>query len=580
VQLKSGLVRIRGEWVEVGSAELTTALREIGSSPGGGARPPLTVADVIRSALGIVPAPGGLEVTGVSAEGWLGAIVGGGEAVTPKAIPSPPGFAGTLRAYQERGLGWLAFLDRLGFGGILADDMGLGKTPQLLALLVAEASNVPPAERLGPTLVVCPMSVVGNWQHEAQRFAPRLRVVVHHGAARGRGEGLAEVVRDVDLVITTYALVVRDRAALAGVPWRRIVLDEAQEIKNSETDQSRAARSLRAPSRFALTGTPIENRLTELWTIMEFANPGLLGSESAFRSRFSIPIERFGDEAAAERLRRVIGPFILRRVKTDRTIAPDLPEKLELTTRCSLTREQASLYQAVVDELLADLEREEGPGQDDQAYRGRVLRAILRLKQVCDHPALFLADGSPLRGRSGKLERLEEIVDQVLGAGERVLVFTQFTEWAARLVPYLRDGFGGEVLYLHGGLPRSARDAMVARFERGDVPIFVLSLKAGGKGLNLVAANHVVHFDRWWNPAVEDQASDRAYRIGQTRDVVVRTLIATGTLEEKVAEMLAAKRDLAARIVRSGERAFTELSTDELRDVLSLAADAVAEDAG
>jgi non-specific serine/threonine protein kinase len=520
------------------------------------------------------PAPGGLEVTGVDADGWLGSILGGDRTARPEPIPTPPGFRGALRPYQERGLGWLSFLDRLGFGGILADDMGLGKTAQLLALLVAEQANVPPPERLGPTLVVCPMSVVGNWHHEAARFAPTLSVHVHHGAGRLAATELAEAVRGVDVVVTTYSLLARDRASLARVPWRRVVLDEAQEIKNSATDQSRAARSLRAPSRIALTGTPVENRLTELWTIMDFANPGFLGSEDAFRNRFGTPIERWQDEDAAERLRRLTAPFILRREKSDRSIVPDLPDKLEFGVSCSLTREQASLYKAVVDELMPDLEGTD----DDQEYRGKVLRAILRLKQVCNHPALFLGDASPLRGRSGKLERLEEVLDQVIESGERALVFTQFTEWGDRLVPYLRDRFGCEVLYLHGGTRRPARDALAARFETGSVPVFVLSLKAGGKGLNLVAANHVLHYDRWWNPAVEDQASDRAYRIGQTRDVQVRTFVATGTLEEKIADMLIAKRDLASRIVRAGERAFTELGTAELRALLSLGADAVAEE--
>ena len=571
---KSGLVRVRGEWVEIDRGAIAATLRAIEVSDHGGARPPLTIAEILRASAGLDAAPGGLEVTGVTAEGWIGAILDPSSTPPPSPIPAPPGFRAALRGYQERGVGWLAYLDRLGLGGILADDMGLGKTVQLLALLVAEQVNVPAPERFGPTLLVCPMSLVGNWQREAARFAPSLRVHVHHGADRLDADALATTVGDVDLVLTTYSLVARDREALARLNWGRVVLDEAQEIKNSGTAQSRAARSLRAPSQFALTGTPIENRLGELWTVMDFANPGLLGSEENFHRRFAIPIERWGDDDAAERLRRITAPFVLRREKADRAIVPELPAKIEFAESCNLTREQASLYQAVVDELLPDIEGED----DDQAYRGKVLRAILRLKQVCDHPALFLGDGSPLRGRSGKLERLEEVIDNVLGNGERALVFTQFTEWGERLVPYLRTRFGREVLYLHGGMSRGVRDATVRRFEDGSVPIFVLSLKAGGKGLNLVAANHVLHYDRWWNPAVEDQASDRAYRIGQTRDVQVRTFVATGTLEEKIADMLAAKRNLASRIIRAGERAFTELTADELRTVLALGADAVAED--
>ncbi len=451
--------------------------------------------------------------------------------------------------------------------------MGLGKTAQVLALLVVEQSNVPPEERLGPTLVVCPMSLVGNWQREVARFAPTSRstsTMARRVSSRSGSPKPSERRRDHDVCAGGPR-----PATLAIVTWRRVVLDEAQEIKNSNSDQSRAARGLGAPSRIALTGTPIENCLTELWTIMDFANPGFLGSEDAFRNRFSIPIERWKDERASERLRRVTGPFILRRVKSDRSLVPELRDKLEYGVSCSLTREQASLYKAVVDEMMPDIEQE----AEEQAYRGKVLRAILRLKQVCNHPALFLGDGSPLRGRSGKLERVEETLDAVLAAGERALLFTQFTEWADRLVPYLRGRFGREVLYLSGSTARRERDAMVERFAGGSVPIFVLSLKAGGKGLNLVAANHVLHFDRWWNPAVEDQASDRAYRIGQTRDVHVVTFVAAGTLEEKIADLLAAKRDLAARIIDTGPAAFTELSTEDLRAVLELRPDAVAEDA-
>jgi non-specific serine/threonine protein kinase len=571
--VKTGLVRVRGEWIEIAPEELAAALRMVEDADTGKRRP-LTVADLLRAAAGASPAPGGLEVTRVMADGWLATLLDPDSASPPGPIAAPPGFGTQLRPYQERGVGWMAYLDRLGFGGVLADDMGLGKTVQLLALLVAEQLNVPPEERLGPTLLVCPMSLVGNWQREAARFAPSLRVHVHHGGSRLAKEDFAAAVRNADIVITTYGLLARDLTALRAITWNRLVLDEAQEIKNSGTAQSRAARSVDATSRFALTGTPIENRLGELWTIMDFANPGLLGSETAFRTSFGLPIERWNADDAAERLRRLTGPFILRRVKTDPSIIPELPDKLEFAESCNLTHEQATLYQAVVDELMPGIEGE----RDPSAYRGKVLAAILRLKQVCNHPALFLGDGSPLRGRSGKLQRLEEVLDNVLVGGERALVFTQFREWGERLVPYLRSRFGREVMYLHGGTPRKARDGMVERFEAGSVPIFVLSLKAGGRGLNLVAANHVLHYDRWWNPAVEDQASDRAYRIGQTREVEVRTFVATGTLEEKIADMIEAKRDLASRIVRAGERAFTELSPAELRGVLALAAEAVVED--
>jgi SNF2 family DNA or RNA helicase len=331
-------------------------------------------------------------------------------------------------------------------------------------------------------------------------------------------------------------------------------------------------RRLRAAARVALTGTPVENRLTELWSIMEFLNPGLLGPEASFRERFAVPIEQDGDEEAVERLRRLTGPFILRRLKRDPAIGLELPEKFEMTVPCNLTREQATLYQSIVDDMLAQLEQAEGIQR-----RGLVLKTIGRLKQVCNHPAQALGDGSALEGRSGKLAQLEDLLDEALAAGDRTLVFTQYTEWAERLRPYLRERFGREVLYLHGGLSQVARDHVIERFQAGGAPILILSLRAGGQGINLTAANQVVHFDRWWNPAVEDQASDRAYRIGQTRDVQVRRLVCTGTIEERIAEMNEAKRDLAARIVGTGERWLGDLSSAELRELLALSADAVAE---
>ena len=425
----------------------------------------------------------------------------------------------------------------------------------------------------GPTLVVCPMSVVENWRREAERFAPDLAVHVHHGSERLGGEDLATTASQADLVITTYGLVARDIEALAAINWSRLVLDEAQNIKNSAARQAQAARRISAPRRIALTGTPVENRLAELWSIMDVLNPGLLGSASAFRQRFAVPIERYGDDEAAGRLRRATAPFILRRLKSDRSIIADLPDKIEMTVYCTLTREQATLYQAVVDEMLERIESSEGIER-----RGLVLATMLRLKQVCNHPAQMLADGSTLAGRSGKLERVEEILEEVLAEGDRALLFTQFAEFGALLRTHLRDRFGQEVLYLHGGTRKADRDATVARFQSGNgPPILILSLKAGGTGLNLTAANHVIHVDRWWNPAVEDQATDRAYRIGQRRDVQVRKLVCAGTLEERIAALLESKRALAERVVGTGETWLTELSTAELRDLVALSADAVAE---
>ena len=580
-ELKQPLVRVRGEWVELPPQDVSAALEAVKRGRGGGnnAEPEMTIAQALRTLLGIEAGPGGLPVVGfeVDPESPIAALLDGHAPSAARPLPTPEGFGGQLRHYQERGLGWLSALDRTGFGACLADDMGLGKTPQLLALLlVARAAAAEVGGPTAPTLLVCPMSVVGNWQREAARFAPGLGVIVHHGPDRPSGETFADVAVQADLVITTYAIALRDQALLATVPWRRVVLDEAQAIKNSDTAQSKAIRGIPTSTRIALTGTPVENRLTELWSIMDFLNPGLLGSERQFRDRFAVPIETERDEGAAETLRRLTGPFILRRVKTDPAIAPDLPSKIEITVPCNLTREQASLYQATVNEMLAKIERADREG-DDASRRGNVLAAMTRLKQVCNHPAHLLGDGSALPGRSGKLSQLEIILGEVLAEGDRALIFTQFAEWGVRLREHLRDRFGREVLFLHGGVTKARRDEMVARFQSGVAPIFLLSLRAGGTGLNLTAANHVIHFDRWWNPAVEDQASDRAYRIGQTRNVQVRVLVCGGTIEERIAEMMAAKRDLVGRIVGVGERWLTEMSTAELRELLALSSDAVAE---
>jgi SNF2 family DNA or RNA helicase len=418
------------------------------------------------------------------------------------------------------------------------------------------------------------MSLVGNWQREAERFAPKLSVYVHHGPDRLTGAAFTKRAAATDLVLSTYGLAARDQQLLATVNWRRMALDEAQQIKNSAARTSQAVRTIPAERRIAMTGTPVENRLSELWSIMHFLNPGMLGSEKAFRDRFAIPIERDGDDEAAGRLRRVTGPFILRRLKTDRTIIADLPEKMEMKEFCNLTREQATLYQAVVDDMLARIEEAEG-----MERRGLVLATMTKLKQVCNHPAQFLGDGSSVAGRSGKLARLVEVLEEAVADGDRSLVFTQFTQMGDMLERHLRHRLGCEVLWLHGGVTKKARDAMVEQFQGpGGPPIFLLSLKAGGTGLNLTAATNVVHFDRWWNPAVENQATDRAFRIGQKRNVQVRKFICGGTLEERIDTMIEAKRALADRIVGSGEGWITELSTDMLRELVALSADVVGED--
>ncbi|HYR08981.1 MAG TPA: DEAD/DEAH box helicase, partial [Longimicrobium sp.] len=567
-QAKVPLVRFRGQWVELRPEEVTAALRLFEQ----GASGEMTAAELLRLAAG-----GGeeaaLPVEGVEAEGWLGELLAAAGDARVQAVVPPAEFAGTLRPYQERGLSWLAFMDGLGVGACLADDMGLGKTVQLLALLLARPPRAAKGKKTLPTLLVCPMSLVGNWQREAARFAPGLRVHVHHGGERLSGRALKKAVRGSDLVITTYALAARDREELGAVEWGRVVLDEAQNVKNAAARQAQAVRSFRAPRRIALTGTPVENRLSEMWSILDFLNPGLLGTARDFRTRFALPIERYRDADRAAQLRRLAGPFILRRLKTDRGIIQDLPEKQEMKVYCNLTREQASLYQATVDDLMRRIESSDGIQQ-----RGLVLSMLLRLKQACNHPAQLLGDGSALAGRSGKLERLEEVLDEVMQVGDRALVFTQFAEMGHLLQARLQERFAREIPFLHGGTRKADRDALVARFQgAGGPPVLLLSLKAGGTGLNLTAANHVIHFDRWWNPAVEDQATDRAFRIGQRRDVQVRKLICAGTLEERIDLVIEEKKALAGSVLGTGEAWLTEMSTDELRRVVALSADAVAE---
>ena len=596
-ELKAPLVRVRGQWVELRAGDVERALAVL-TGPRRATRAgaddaivdeedaaagAMTAGDILRIGLGLAPPPDAeLPVVEVVGEGWLGALLGtdgdgAEEGIEPRKTPA--GFDGTLRPYQERGLAWLWFLHRYGLGACLADDMGLGKTAQLLALMVAERENddgggSENGPRPGPTLLVCPMSLVGNWQRETARFAPGLVVFVHHGTNRSKA-ALAGAVDRADMVITTYSLLARDRDLLAKFTWGRLALDEAQNVKNPNSLAGRAARVLPTAGRVALTGTPVENRLLELWSLMDILNPGLLGSEHTFRERFAVPIERYGDETAAATLQRLTGPFVLRRLKTDRSIIADLPEKIEMHVLCNLTREQASLYQAVVDDMLDRIEQAKTGIQ----RMGVISGSMMKLKQVCNHPAHFLRDGSRLdAARSGKLARLEEILEEITAAGERALIFTQFAEMGTLLQAHLSEQLGVELPFLSGGVARRRREEMVDAFQAdGGPPVLILSLKAGGVGLNLTAANHVVHYDRWWNPAVEDQATDRAFRIGQQRNVQVRKFVCVGTVEERIDAMIEAKRELAERIVGTGEARLTDLSLAQLRELVALSEDAVAE---
>ena len=551
---KRELVRWRDRWVLVderdiaetaavagktGTMSLTQAAGAVLGAPAAGARLAEVVADPRLTSL-------------------IDRLAG---ATAPEDVAEPEGFVGSLRGYQARGVGWLSHLEAAGFGGCLADDMGLGKTIMVIALALRDPRA---------TLVVCPMSVIGNWEHEIRRFAPGIVVVRHHGGERAAtAEALAELLaaHPSTIVLTSYGLLRRDRALLEAVEWGRVVLDEAQNVKNPSAQQTRAAYSLRADSRLALTGTPVENRLTDLWSIMQFCNPGLLGPAEDFVDGFAGPVER-GDPDATKRLRRIVRPFVLRRLKSDPDVAPDLPEKFVSSVFCPLTPEQATLYRATADEVLEQVASSQG-----MARRGRILALITGLKQICDHPALFLKQSGPLAGRSGKLARLTEMLEEVVAEGEAALVFTQYASMGRLLKRHLAETLGVELLFLHGGTARTSRDRMVARFQADDgPPVFLLSLKAGGTGLNLTRATHVFHFDRWWNPAVEDQATDRTHRIGQTRRVMVHALTVAGTLEERIAGLLERKRGLAERIVGAGEGWLTELSDAELTELVKLSA--------
>ncbi len=563
--LKQPLVQLRGQWVVLDPDQIGQALKFFERRAGD-----LSLEDALQLGLGAdgQALPAGVEFAGLEVEGWLKDLLKQlSDPQTIELLPPPKELRGQLRPYQARGVSWMMFLRRFGLGACLADDMGLGKTLQTITLLLDQR------ERMGvkqPALIVCPTSVVGNWQREIARFAPALRVMIHRGIDRQTGAQFARAARRHDVVLTSFPLLARDRETLAAIEWGTLVLDEAQNIKNAATKQAQAARALTAAGRVALTGTPVENRLTELWSILTFLNPGYLGSEESFRRDFARPIERTGDKAAAERLRKLTGPFVLRRLKTDPTIIADLPEKQEMKVYCPLTQEQATLYEAVVREALEKVQQAEDAG-DAMSRRGQVLAMLMQLKQVCNHPAQFAKDGSEVAGRSGKLSRLSEMLEEIYATDDRALVFTQFAQMGEMLRKHLRETFYDEVLFLHGGTPAKERDPMVRRFQAPNGPrVFILSLKAGGTGLNLTAANHVFHFDRWWNPAVENQATDRAFRIGQTRNVQVHKFICGGTLEERIDEMIESKRALAESVLGAGEGWLTELNTDQIRDLVQL----------
>ncbi|WP_005035845.1 DEAD/DEAH box helicase [Holophaga foetida] len=564
--LKHPLVAWKGKWVALDPETLKQITAVIQASRGAGFES-MTRGEALAAALtGTARIPGVSEAIEVEVAGDFGSALAELKNLPDKPITQPREFRGQLRPYQLRGLAWLEGLSRLGLGGILADDMGLGKTIEVLAMLLHRQAQSP---QFGPpTLLICPTSLLGNWEREIEKFAPGLPFFVHHGNNR---EVLPATFIPHTVVLTTYGVIRREEEIFGNRAWGMVVVDEAQAIKNAGSAQAKAVRRIRAPFKLALTGTPIENRLSELWSILAFVLPGYLGSESTFKECFATPIEKYRDPDAAQDLRQRVGPFILRRLKTDRNIIQDLPEKQEMKVYTQLTKEQAALYQTRVEQMDKDLAAVSGIER-----RGRILALLTHLKQICNHPSHFLRQTGPYKGRSGKLERMTEMLEEVVEIGDRALIFTQFKEMGDRLQVHLKDVLGFEPPFLHGGTTRDQRDEMVRSFQEDadSAPILLLSLKAGGVGLNLTAATHVFHFDRWWNPAVEDQATDRTYRIGQTRNVQVHKLITMGTLEEKIDAILESKRDLADRVVGTGEGWLTELDDDSLRRLVALEPDA------
>jgi superfamily II DNA or RNA helicase len=566
LQPQSPLVFFRGQWIQVDVKQIQDAIR-IEQRKNSDTQSAL---EIVRLALGAGAGHYGLDVSTVRGVGWVDPFLKQLNGVSAfEILSAPDAFCGVLRPYQLRGYSWLVYLRIWGFGACLADDMGLGKTIQALAFLLHEKDR---GEKR-PVLLVGPMSVLGNWLREAQRFAPSLRCMLHHGPQRWHGDSFAREAQQVDMVVTSYHLLYRDYADLRKVTWAGILLDEAQNIKNPDTHQAQAARALQAEYRIALTGTPIENHVGDVWSIMDFLNPGILGKKSVFRERFFRPIQSGTDPGARSRLRRATAPFILRRLKIDKQIIADLPEKMESKVFCPLTLEQARLYREVLETFQREIEMAEGVSR-----RGMILAVLTHLKQICNHPVNYLRQGQVLSRRSGKLVRLEEMLEEAFARGESALVFTQYAEMGALLKRHLCHVFACDMPFLYGGVPRKERDRMVQEFQESTEPqAFVLSLKAGGIGLNLTRATHVFHYDRWWNPAVENQATDRAFRIGQTHNVMVHKFICGGTLEDRIDAMIESKTALADEIVTSGESFLTELSNAELRDVLRLS-DAVIED--
>ncbi|MBW9148778.1 DEAD/DEAH box helicase [Clostridium sp. CM028] len=563
--LKIPFIQLRGQWVQVDIHQIKT-LSKMKMNKGLNGKIP--VGELLRLNLSdeeIIP---GVTVDNIDNQEAVGHFF---EKLfnlnNIEEVDIPLGFRGTLREYQKRGFYWLTFLRNHGIGACLADDMGLGKTVQSICLMLYEREKGLTDK---PTLIICPTSVVGNWEKEIEKFAPNLKSAIHHGNSRWSYETFSEEIHKNEVVITTYALMVRDKELFQKEEWAGIILDEAQNIKNSASKQTQYIKKLKAEYKVALTGTPVENRLSDLWSIMDFLNKGYLYNWSTFRSEFAVPIERDGDSKKSNKLKKIIAPFVLRRLKTDTNIIKDLPEKIETKEYTALTKEQATLYQAVVNDCINKIDESEGIQR-----RGLIISSLTKFKQICNHPVQFLKDDGDIEGRSGKLERLLEMLEVVIEEGDRSLVFTQFAEMGHILKSEIEKKLGVRTLFLHGGTSRKKREELINVFqEDGNEPmVFILSLKAGGLGLNLTKANQVFHFDRWWNPAVENQATDRAFRIGQLKNVHVHKFICMGTLEEKIDVMLEKKQALAESVVSTNENWISEMSNEELHELFTLEQD-------
>jgi SNF2 family DNA or RNA helicase len=566
VDSKTPLVHFRGQWMELDRDKMQEMLslmqQQNGTVPG------MTVQDLLKK-LAEEESSFELDVHDSLAQ----MLVKLSDHSQLEPIANPGKLNAELREYQKRGVSWLRYLENLGLNGCLADDMGLGKTMQVISLLVLEREQGKPA----PTLLIAPTSVIGNWQKEIEKFAPHLTTLIHHGSGREQDvDAFKQLCLQHDLLITSYTLARKDSKMLGALNWRRIVLDEAQNIKNPVAAQTKAILKLSADSRLALTGTPVENRLMDLWSIFNFLNPGYLGKQAHFRKTYELPIQRDNDPIQSATLKKLIQPFILRRLKTDKNIIKDLPEKIDNKVYCNLSKEQASLYEAVVKDVVAQLEETDGIQR-----QGLMLSTLMKLKQICNHPMQFLQDGSAFSPeRSHKLERISDMLEEAMGQGDSVLVFTQFTEIGEQLERYLSKIKHVKTYYLHGGTPRTKRELMIGDFQdpESGPGVFILSLKAGGVGITLTQANHVFHFDRWWNPAVENQATDRAFRIGQLKNVFVHKFVTLGTLEERIDQMISDKQKMADSIVGNDESWLAKLDNQAFKELIALNKHSLMED--